>query len=252
MFRMYIHINYCIRYTDSNIYTRFRLDEEEIKSMLPADAPESLVILALQCVNEDVSIRPTGDDVVDWLQDLYLGMSDDTIPLPTLRPSASLFPIENNYSIDSIDIPILSNESNLFTIRDVLRDGSNELLPFDDTTHTLSKHPKSSLYVNPLTILEGELIDQIPPESPRLTLQIPTPQSRRNSVGSPIRSVDKATQSDEYFPDNTPTATSTGNPPLIVDVTRLGQSNEGLIRELFATPQKSNQVSDTYILLVVP
>jgi hypothetical protein len=65
---------------------RFRLDEDEIRSMLPGDAPDSLIALALQCVSDDVSSRPSSADVMDWLQDLHDTTPDDTLPPPTLSP----------------------------------------------------------------------------------------------------------------------------------------------------------------------
>lgn len=53
--------------------------------MLEKDSPESLVILALQCVDDEQSNRPTGGDVLDWVQDLLGDLDDDIINPPKLK-----------------------------------------------------------------------------------------------------------------------------------------------------------------------
>lgn len=58
--------------------------------MIPRDAPESLLSLAFQCVDDEASNRPTGTDVADWLQDLLGDLPSDTCPLPKMRHSESL------------------------------------------------------------------------------------------------------------------------------------------------------------------
>lgn len=58
--------------------------------MIPRDAPESLLSLAFQCVDDDASSRPTGTDVADWLQDLLGDLKNDTCSLPKMRHSESL------------------------------------------------------------------------------------------------------------------------------------------------------------------
>ena len=67
-------------------YIRFRLDNDVIRSMLPGDSPDSLIALALQCVDDDALSRPASCDVVDWLQDLYDTSPEDTVGAPVLNP----------------------------------------------------------------------------------------------------------------------------------------------------------------------
>ena len=54
--------------------------------MLPSDSPDSLIALALQCVDDDALSRPASCDVVDWLQDLYDTSPEDTVGPPVLNP----------------------------------------------------------------------------------------------------------------------------------------------------------------------
>ena len=75
---MYVILYVCI--CDS-----FEIDYEEAKAQLPADAPQSLVILAQQCIEYDSNMRPIGQEVVDWLQDLLANYPADTVPLPPMR-----------------------------------------------------------------------------------------------------------------------------------------------------------------------
>ena len=72
--------------TDSTVRSRFRLDEDSIRSMLPPDSPDSLIALALQCVSDDVPNRPASGDVVDWLQDLCDSTPEDSLAPPVLTP----------------------------------------------------------------------------------------------------------------------------------------------------------------------
>lgn len=54
--------------------------------MLPEDSPDSLIALALQCVDDDALSRPASCDVVDWLQDLYDTSDEDEVGPPILNP----------------------------------------------------------------------------------------------------------------------------------------------------------------------
>jgi hypothetical protein len=54
--------------------------------MLPSDAPDSLIALALQCVSDDISNRPSSGDMMDWLQDLHDTTPEDSLPPPILSP----------------------------------------------------------------------------------------------------------------------------------------------------------------------
>jgi serine/threonine protein kinase len=49
----------------------FRLDEELTRSQLPADAPESLVILAFQCLDYESINRPTGEGISGIMNESY-------------------------------------------------------------------------------------------------------------------------------------------------------------------------------------
>ena len=73
-------------HTHIHTHIRFRLDNDVIRSMLPADSPDSLIALALQCVDDDALSRPASCDVVDWLQDLYDTSPEDTVGPPELNP----------------------------------------------------------------------------------------------------------------------------------------------------------------------
>jgi hypothetical protein len=95
---------------------RFELDVATVRSMIPRDAPESLLSLAFQCVDDEAPNRPTGTDVADWLQDLLGDLKNDTCSLPKMRHSESLLnSIEMQFEtevpaatvIDSVD-PIAS------------------------------------------------------------------------------------------------------------------------------------------------
>ena len=48
----------------------FHLDEELTRSQMPPDVPDSLLVMALQCVSYESSDRPSGEEIVDWLLDL--------------------------------------------------------------------------------------------------------------------------------------------------------------------------------------
>lgn len=69
---------------------RFELDVASVRSLIPRDAPESLLSLAFQCVDDEASNRPTGTDVADWLQDLLGDLKSDTCAMPKMRHSESL------------------------------------------------------------------------------------------------------------------------------------------------------------------
>jgi LIM domain kinase 1 len=46
----------------------FALNEEELRSAIPEDCPESLEALTLQCCDLDPLKRPSAEGCVDWLQ----------------------------------------------------------------------------------------------------------------------------------------------------------------------------------------
>ena len=64
----------------------FGIDTEEVKEDLPEDTPESLRILATQCVDVEVENRPSTTEVFEWIEDLYKNLEEDdpTIPPPSL------------------------------------------------------------------------------------------------------------------------------------------------------------------------
>ena len=64
----------------------FRLDEDEIRAALPADAPPSFVALAINCIKYEPSERPTSSDALEWLQDL-LGTTEGEIEYPPKKSS---------------------------------------------------------------------------------------------------------------------------------------------------------------------
>ena len=58
--------------------------------MIPKDAPESLLSLAFQCVDDEACNRPAICDAVDWLQDLLGDYKNDVTPMPKLRHSENV------------------------------------------------------------------------------------------------------------------------------------------------------------------
>lgn len=66
------------------------MDVDAVRLMIPGDAPESLISLAFQCVDDEACNRPAGGDVVDWLQDLLGDLPTDTIAMPKLKHPQSL------------------------------------------------------------------------------------------------------------------------------------------------------------------
>ena len=61
-----------------------------MRSMIPKDAPESLLLLAFQCVDDEPSNRPAICDALDWLQDLLGDYKNDVTPMPKLRHSENV------------------------------------------------------------------------------------------------------------------------------------------------------------------
>jgi len=59
----------------------FKLDEDALRASLPADAPPSLVALAVTCVKFESVERPTAKDALEWLQDLF-SSTDGDVALP--------------------------------------------------------------------------------------------------------------------------------------------------------------------------
>lgn len=66
--------------------TKFELDFEATRAVIPSDAPESAVILALQCCDYSQENRPPTEGVFEWLQDLMKDLPDDDIPPPPVAP----------------------------------------------------------------------------------------------------------------------------------------------------------------------
>ena len=64
----------------------FAIDTDAVKNDLPEDTPESLRLLACQCVDLEAENRPTTEEVFDWIEDLYRSQKEDdsTIPQPPL------------------------------------------------------------------------------------------------------------------------------------------------------------------------
>ena len=50
--------------------TKFALDFDAMRALLPADTPESLIACATECCAYEGEFRPTARDVVEWLTDL--------------------------------------------------------------------------------------------------------------------------------------------------------------------------------------
>jgi hypothetical protein len=60
-------------------------------SQLPADAPESVKLLAQQCTLTAYEERPSAQDTFDWLNDYYITINlddddDDLNPAPPMNP----------------------------------------------------------------------------------------------------------------------------------------------------------------------
>ena len=85
--------------------------------MLETDAPESLVQLALQCVNDEQSNRPAGCDVLDWIQDLLSDMENDKILPPELKHKKHINAM--NHQFDIIDVPYIHGKDNINSENDV-------------------------------------------------------------------------------------------------------------------------------------
>ncbi|CAM9317993.1 unnamed protein product [Chrysoparadoxa australica] len=60
----------------------FALEPEEIKQFAPEDTPQSLLTLAIQCLEYEAEERPSASDVAAWLEDLCHDLPDDDIPVP--------------------------------------------------------------------------------------------------------------------------------------------------------------------------
>lgn len=78
----------------------FHLDVELTRSQLPEDAPGSLVVMALQCVSFESALRPSSEEIVDWVLDL---MEEDP-----LKPSdlPLLPPVPEEEKIEDVGSPI--------------------------------------------------------------------------------------------------------------------------------------------------
>jgi hypothetical protein len=72
---------------------------------------------------DEMSDRPTGDDIIDWLQDLYDLTEDDVVPLPTLQNMENLFtlPIESDsLSVTWVDSIERSPSKDLYSIENMV------------------------------------------------------------------------------------------------------------------------------------
>ena len=76
--------------------------------MLESDAPESLIQLAFQCVDDEPGNRPIACEILDWIQDLLNDLEDDIIVPPRLKFVDHFFN-SNIIEFDSIDdLPAMS------------------------------------------------------------------------------------------------------------------------------------------------
>lgn len=115
--------------------------------------------------SDEMSDRPTGDDIIEWLQDLYDSTEDDIVPLPTLQNMENLFtiPIESDSpSVTWVDSMERSPSKDLYSIKhmaertpkqrpsllaDLLKSNEkekNELIrgPIDSTEETVGERAK--------------------------------------------------------------------------------------------------------------
>ena len=81
----------------------FRLNVDEVKAELPTDSPESMIILAFQCLEYDSADRPQSDVVCDWIGDLLENTTDDESIAPPVVPKIPEF---SDNSSTTVLIPV--------------------------------------------------------------------------------------------------------------------------------------------------
>lgn len=66
--------------------TKFTLDFDALRAMVPQDAPPSLVELAVQCCAYEAEYRMTSDEALEWLtaltEELEAAAESDPTPMP--------------------------------------------------------------------------------------------------------------------------------------------------------------------------
>lgn len=108
---------------------------------MPSDAPDSLIALALQCVSDDVSSRPSSGDALDWLQDLHDTTPEDTCPPPILSPvdwGLSETSMSFGGGDDTVWTAIMSADSSLLREKDEAT-AHSDLLPVGSTRNAGSE-----------------------------------------------------------------------------------------------------------------
>eukprot|EP01038_Epipyxis_sp_PR26KG_P007775 gene7775-10562_t len=82
----------------------FAIDTDELHSQLPERAPESLFSLAVQCSGYDQSLRPSSEETLDWLLDLFDTLPEDQ-PVPPVNDFQSIFGVSQENAHNHHQMP---------------------------------------------------------------------------------------------------------------------------------------------------
>ncbi|CAM9762592.1 unnamed protein product [Ascophyllum nodosum] len=118
----------------------FALEAEDVRQESPPDAPDSLLSLAIMCMEYEADERPSADETRAWLEELLTELPNDTCPIPEPLEIPAIPETEGHNDMLATPPPSSNADNNYNSSQPSPQPSTSTTLPDADQTHIAGRN----------------------------------------------------------------------------------------------------------------